>query len=203
MLVLFLLFRASLTPGAVLLVCSATGVKRKRTAMEAGSGKSAKLMVKNLAFEATRKDVRELFGSYGRVRWARAMCVVPHRALCDGWLIHRRYIRGVPACLSSSPCGCRVSLTAPTEASHSWSLLHAKRPSLPCLPYRGALPSSVCAWVLVCARLAHLPARRRRRWLPSSHLYGRHIVIEWAEDKEDLETLRAKAGRNIQAQRQQ
>lgn len=43
-------------------------VKRKRTDMESDSKKSAKLMVKNLAFEATRGDVRQLFGAYGRVR---------------------------------------------------------------------------------------------------------------------------------------
>lgn len=39
--------------------------------------------------------------------------------------------------------------------------------------------------------------------LSSSHLYGRHIVLEWAEDKEDLDTLRAKAGRDIKMQRLQ
>lgn len=33
--------------------------------------------------------------------------------------------------------------------------------------------------------------------LESTHLYGRHLVGEWAEDKEDMDTLRAKASRDI------
>lgn len=33
--------------------------------------------------------------------------------------------------------------------------------------------------------------------LESTHFYGRHLVGEWAEDKEDVDTLRAKAARDI------
>ena len=39
------------------MVCAAASVKRKRSVM---GSESAKLMVKNLAFEATRHDVQEL-----------------------------------------------------------------------------------------------------------------------------------------------
>lgn len=33
--------------------------------------------------------------------------------------------------------------------------------------------------------------------LESTHFYGRHLVGEWAEDKDDVDTLRAKAARDI------
>ena len=33
--------------------------------------------------------------------------------------------------------------------------------------------------------------------LSSSHLYGRHLVLEWAEDADDIDTLRAKATRDL------
>jgi len=29
--------------------------------------------------------------------------------------------------------------------------------------------------------------------LSKTHLYGRHLVLEWAEDKDDVDTLRQKA----------
>jgi len=33
--------------------------------------------------------------------------------------------------------------------------------------------------------------------LSGTHLYGRHLVLEWAEDKDDIGTLRDKAKRDI------
>lgn len=33
--------------------------------------------------------------------------------------------------------------------------------------------------------------------LSSTHLYGRHLVLEWADDKEDIDTLRDKAKRDV------
>lgn len=33
--------------------------------------------------------------------------------------------------------------------------------------------------------------------LESTHFYGRHLVGEWAEDKEDVDSLRAKAARDL------
>lgn len=35
--------------------------------------------------------------------------------------------------------------------------------------------------------------------LASTHFYGRHLVGEWAEDKEDVDTLRAKAARDVRS----
>jgi len=32
--------------------------------------------------------------------------------------------------------------------------------------------------------------------LGSTHLYGKRLVLEWAEDKEDIETLREKASKD-------
>jgi multiple RNA-binding domain-containing protein 1 len=36
--------------------------------------------------------------------------------------------------------------------------------------------------------------------LSQTHLYGRHLVLEWSEDKDDMETLREKAKRDLQHQ---
>ena len=33
--------------------------------------------------------------------------------------------------------------------------------------------------------------------LSRTHLYGRHLVLEWADDKDDIDTLREKAQRDI------
>lgn len=33
--------------------------------------------------------------------------------------------------------------------------------------------------------------------LESTHFYGRHLVGEWAEDKDDVDFLRAKAARDV------
>lgn len=33
--------------------------------------------------------------------------------------------------------------------------------------------------------------------LEFTHFYGRHLVGEWAEDKEDVDILRAKAARDV------
>jgi multiple RNA-binding domain-containing protein 1 len=35
--------------------------------------------------------------------------------------------------------------------------------------------------------------------LSRTHLYGRHLVLEWTTDEEDLDRLRAKATRDIEA----
>ena len=32
--------------------------------------------------------------------------------------------------------------------------------------------------------------------LSSTHLYGRHLVLEWADDKEDIDALRDRAKRD-------
>ena len=45
--------------------------RKKRSADPRGNENGDKIMVKNLAFEATRQEVRELFGSFGQLRSVR------------------------------------------------------------------------------------------------------------------------------------
>lgn len=40
-------------------------------------------------------------------------------------------------------------------------------------------------------------AQNAKTSLESTHFYGRHLVGEWAEDDEAVETLRAKAARDM------
>eukprot|EP00644_Phytophthora_capsici_P001052 jgi/Phyca11/9966/fgenesh1_pm.PHYCAscaffold_43_\ len=47
--------------------------------------------------------------------------------------------------------------------------------------------------------LTEQEARNAFSALASSHLYGRHLVLEWAEDADDIDTLRAKATRDLTA----
>jgi len=42
-------------------------------------------------------------------------------------------------------------------------------------------------------------AQNAMKALSQTHLYGRHLVLEWAEDKDDIETLRGKAARDAHA----
>lgn len=42
-------------------------------------------------------------------------------------------------------------------------------------------------------------AQSAMKALSRTHLYGRHLVLEWATDKDDMDTLRQKAKRDIQA----
>jgi multiple RNA-binding domain-containing protein 1 len=46
--------------------------------------------------------------------------------------------------------------------------------------------------------LTHQEAQTAMQTLSKTHLYGRHLVLEWASDKEDLDTLREKAQRDVQ-----
>lgn len=46
-------------------------------------------------------------------------------------------------------------------------------------------------------RAASQEAISAKKSLESTHLYGRHLVGEWAEDAEDVDTLRAKAARDL------
>lgn len=47
--------------------------------------------------------------------------------------------------------------------------------------------------------MAHTPqeAISAKKSVESTHLYGRHLVGEWAEDGEDVDALRAKASRDV------
>jgi multiple RNA-binding domain-containing protein 1 len=116
--------------------------KRKRTAAMDGSEPSStrrklptKVLVKNLAFQATKKDVKSLFASFGKLKTVR----LPRKF--DG------SIRGF-------------------------------------------------AFVEF---LTHQEAKNAVSALAASHLYGRHLVVEWAEDAEELSTLRSRAGQDLAA----
>ncbi|CAI5717880.1 unnamed protein product [Peronospora destructor] len=100
----------------------------KRAAGE-GDGCKSKIIVRNVAFEATSNEIRELFGAFGQLKRVR----MPKKF--DGR--HRGFAF--------------VEFLTEQEARNAFSAL------------------------------------------ANSHLYGRHLVLEWAEDADDIDTLRAKA----------
>ncbi|CAH0476730.1 unnamed protein product [Peronospora belbahrii] len=106
----------------------------KRAAGE-GDGCKSKIIVRNVAFEATSNEIRELFGAFGQLKRVR----MPKKF--DGR--HRGFAF--------------VEFLTEQEARNAFSAL------------------------------------------ASSHLYGRHLVLEWAEDAGDIDTLRAKATRDLSA----
>ena len=95
-----------------------------------------KLMVRNVPFQATRKELLQLFGSFGQLK--------------------------------------KVRLPKKFDGTH-----------------RGF------AFVEF---LTHQEAEMAMRSLSRTHLYGRHLVLEWASDKEDMDTLREKAQRDVHIQ---
>lgn len=108
----------------------------KRKAGESDdSGRKSKIIVRNVAFEATSNEIRELFGAFGQLKRVR----MPKKF--DGK--HRGFAF--------------VEFLTEQEAQNAFSALS------------------------------------------SSHLYGRHLVLEWAEDADDLDTLRAKATKDLSA----
>ncbi|KAL3662518.1 hypothetical protein V7S43_012373 [Phytophthora oleae] len=108
----------------------------KRSAGEVdGEGRKSKIIVRNVAFEATSNEIRELFGAFGQLKRVR----MPKKF--DGR--HRGFAF--------------VEFLTEQEARNAFSAL------------------------------------------ASSHLYGRHLVLEWAEDADDIDTLRAKATRDLTA----
>lgn len=68
-------------PPSVLPLPADNGPTRKRGGSAKVSAKCKKLLVKNLAFEATKRDLQQLFGAYGRVRQAPSTCCQPHQAV--------------------------------------------------------------------------------------------------------------------------
>jgi len=97
-----------------------------------GGLKSKKLMVRNVPFQATRKEILQLFGAYGQLK--------------------------------------KVRLPKKFDGSH-----------------RGF------AFVEF---LTSQEAHNAMTALSSTHLYGRHLVLEWADDKEDIDALRDRAKRD-------
>lgn len=59
------------------------------------------------------------------------------------------------------------------------------------------LPCSEPNPILSRMMLVSQEALNAKNSLASTHFYGRHLVGEWAEDKEDVDTLRAKAARDV------
>ncbi len=92
---------------------------------------ATKLLVKNLAFEATRDDLRQLFGAFGKLRNVR----LPRKQGGSG--------RGFGFVEFASAADARTAVSS----------------------------------------------------LASSHLYGRHLVIQWAQDDGSLGALHSKAAR--------
>ncbi|DAZ92847.1 TPA: hypothetical protein N0F65_012518 [Lagenidium giganteum] len=107
----------------------------KRSADDSSNGRRSKIIVRNVAFEATPNEIRELFGAFGQLKRVR----MPKKF--DGK--HRGFAF--------------VEFLTEQEAKTAFSALS------------------------------------------SSHLYGRHLVLEWAEDADDMDTLRAKASRDLSA----
>mmetsp|Transcript_11802 Transcript_11802/g.24906 ORF Transcript_11802/g.24906 Transcript_11802/m.24906 type:complete len:923 (-) Transcript_11802:15-2783(-) len=97
-----------------------------------GGLKSKKLMVRNVPFQATRKEILQLFGTYGHLK--------------------------------------KVRLPKKFDGTH-----------------RGF------AFVEF---LTSQEAENAMKALSSTHLYGRHLVLEWADDKEDIDALRDRAKRD-------
>lgn len=94
---------------------------------------STKLLVRNLPFEATKKDLKQLFSTFGSVKTVR----IPKKF--DGQ--HRGF--GF------------IDFLTPQEAKNAFDSLGA------------------------------------------THLYGRHLVIEWAKEGENIDEMRLKAGRGF------
>eukprot|EP00941_MAST-03F_sp_MAST-3F-sp1_P003076 g3076.t1 len=114
--------------------------KRKRNAESETMKKkktkgTTKMCVRNLAFEATRNDLRELFGAFGTLKSVR-------------------------------------------------------------LPKKFAGGNRGFAFV---EYLSKTDAAAAYEQLSSTHLYGRRLVLEWANNEEGLDELRAKASRDVNA----
>ncbi|RHZ33233.1 hypothetical protein DYB31_011210, partial [Aphanomyces astaci] len=106
---------------------------KAQAAKSAANVPKTKVICRNIAFEATVKDVRELFAAFGQLKTVR----MPKKF--DGK--HRGFAF--------------IEFLTEAEAKSAFAALS------------------------------------------SSHLYGRHLVLEWAEDADDLDTLRAKASRDL------
>mmetsp|Transcript_22120 Transcript_22120/g.33755 ORF Transcript_22120/g.33755 Transcript_22120/m.33755 type:complete len:334 (+) Transcript_22120:1-1002(+) len=99
------------------------------------SNNTTKLMIRNIPFEATRKELQQLFGSVGQLK--------------------------------------RVRLPKKFDGNH-----------------RGF------AFV---EYLTTQEAQEAMKTLSKTHLYGRHLVLEWADKDDDVNDLRRKASRDVAA----
>ncbi|KAJ2895108.1 Multiple RNA-binding domain-containing protein 1, partial [Coemansia aciculifera] len=95
--------------------------------------KSTKLVVKNIPFEATKKDIRDLVSAFGQIKSVR-----------------------LPSKFSGGHRGFAfVEFLTPQEAQHVLDTMK------------------------------------------DTHLYGRHLVIDWAEEENSLQAIREKVGRQF------
>merc|ERR1712150_377175 len=99
--------------------------------------RATKIMCRNVPFQATRKELLQLFGAYGQLK--------------------------------------KVRLPKKFDGGH-----------------RGF------AFV---EYLTFQEAQSAMKALSRTHLYGRHLVLEWATDNEDIESLREKAKRDLVEER--
>ncbi|OSX56663.1 hypothetical protein POSPLADRAFT_1175052 [Postia placenta MAD-698-R-SB12] len=107
------------------------GAEEETEAKGEGKARSAKMIVKNVPFEATKKDIQELFGAHAQLKSVRLPRKFDHRTRGFAFL----------------------EFVSPHEAARAYSTLR------------------------------------------HTHLLGRHLVLEWAEDgAADIEELRKKAG---------
>jgi multiple RNA-binding domain-containing protein 1 len=111
-------------------------VKRKQTSA-GGKKPGTKIMVKNLAFEATAHELRELFGTFGQLK----RCRVPKKF--DG--SHRGFAF--------------IDFVTTQEALNAFKALE------------------------------------------NTHLYGRHLVLEWAEEEDSLADIREKTVKQFKKQK--
>lgn len=105
----------------------------KKDAHKAQKSTKTKIIVRNIAFEATSKDVRELFAAFGQLKVVRMPKKFNHQ--------HRGFAF--------------IEFLTAQEAHNAFTALSR------------------------------------------SHLYGRHLVIEWAEDDNGLDMLRKKASQDV------
>ena len=100
--------------------------------------KNTKLVVRNIAFETSRKDLRQLFSAFGELKQVR---------------LPKKF----------------------TGGNRGFAFIEFA---------------------------SHREAVNAFEALASTHLYGRHMVLEWAEDDADLETLRDRAARDVRSNEQ-
>ena len=110
--------------------------KQGRRAANTGEGNSAKILVRNIPFEASRKEVRELFQTFGQLKTVR----LPKKFAAQGE--HRGF--GF------------VEYTTKESAKRAFE--------------------SLCQ---------------------STHLYGRRLVLEWAEEEESVEMIRKRTAEHF------
>lgn len=128
--------RASTAGGADEGAAAASASKNRTKKGEAIEAKGTKLLVRNVPFEATKKDIRQLFSSFGQLKSVR----LPKKSQLGGG-----QYRGFAF----------VDFLTKQEAKNAFEAL------------------------------------------ANTHLYGRHLVIEWAEDDESVEALRQKTRKHF------